>query len=86
MNYLQITFLTLLLSGCTSSLVVLSYIKTGGDVVSYATTDKTINDHILSNIMEQDCSLFHLFEGEPICQESPKEILVTTEPSEIQEQ
>ena len=37
------------------------------DGVVFAASGKTARDHALSTVAEQDCSLFHVVSGEPIC-------------------
>jgi len=39
------------------------------DVISYAATEKTVGDHGLSILTEQDCAVWRGFEGKDICQD-----------------
>ena len=50
---------------------VLDAAKLGADIVSGATTGKTLTDHAISYITDQDCSMFNLAEGESICSDYP---------------
>lgn len=38
-----------------------------GDGISYATTGKSLTDHLISGAMHQDCALLRIVEGESIC-------------------
>ena len=38
-----------------------------GDGISYATTGKSLTDHLISGAMHRDCALFRIVEGESIC-------------------
>lgn len=67
MRWLSLAALTVMLSGCAlppaftiASLVV--------DVISYASTGKTVADHGISMVLEKDCALLRGFNGE-ICLE-----------------
>ncbi len=67
MRWLSLAALTIMLSGCAlppavtiASLVI--------DVVSYASTGKTIADHGISLVLEKDCALLRGINGE-ICLE-----------------
>lgn len=43
--------------------------KLGADAVSGAATGKTITDHAISYVADQDCTLFNIFESKPVCEE-----------------
>jgi len=67
-----------LLGGCVAAppaLMVLCYIKTGADVVSYATTKKGTTDHVISAYMDKDCALHRVVFDEDVCKLSQKQIL-----------
>ena len=55
-----------LLAGCdsTGALVV-----AGASIVSIVNTEKTLTDHAVSFITDEDCSLMHSANGEPYCQD-----------------
>lgn len=44
--------------------------KLGADAVSGVTTGKTLTDHAISYVMNQDCTLFNVFSSkEPVCRD-----------------
>jgi hypothetical protein len=43
--------------------------KLSADALSGATTGKTITDHAISFVADQDCTLFNLLDGKPMCVE-----------------
>jgi hypothetical protein len=55
----------LVLSGC-ASLRLLSF---GASGISYAVSGKSISDHAISTVMEQDCSLHRVVMEENVCSE-----------------
>jgi hypothetical protein len=64
--------------------------KLGADAVSGATTGKTITDHAISFVADQDCTLFNLLDSKPMCVEygTPKatkseELAVNQEPPPV---
>jgi len=62
--------------------------KLGADAVSGATTGKTITDHAISFVANQDCTLFNIFDSKPMCVEygvRPKaqEVAVNQKPAPI---
>ncbi len=65
MRWLSLAALTIMLSGCAlpPAVTVASLVA---DVVSYASTGKTITDHGISLVLQKDCALLRGFEGE-IC-------------------
>ena len=79
-NLLVLALTTLMSTGCfmaplasagwssfaASSFAVQSTIATG---ISYVTTGKTISDHAISSAASQDCKLFNIVQGKPVCQE-----------------
>ena len=64
-------------SGCAMPpfLTYLGYIKTAADVGSLIETEKTLTDHALSAITEEDCVLFRVVVNKEVCRpkEEPKE-------------
>ncbi len=44
----------------------------GASLVSLAYTDKTLTDHAASRALKEDCSVLHLTDNEPYCQEFPE--------------
>jgi hypothetical protein len=57
----------LLLSGCTGPLLVAGQIYGGADVISSATTGKSLPDTIVSEVNGEDCYIHRVFKGEDIC-------------------
>lgn len=58
---------SLLLSGCFFEPTLMN-LKLGADVVSYASTKKSVNDNIASAIIQKDCDTFNLLEKDkPYC-------------------
>lgn len=55
----------LVLSGC-ASLQLLSF---GASSISYAVSGKSISDHAISTVMEQDCALHRVVMDETVCTE-----------------
>ena len=43
----------------------------GVSIVSLIHTDKTLTDHVMSSIEDQDCSVLHVVDKEPYCQDKP---------------
>ena len=66
-----------LLGGCAASPVLsfLSYLKTGVDVVSYATTSKGTTDHAISAYMDKDCALHRVVIDDKVCKLTQKQVL-----------
>lgn len=61
------------LSGCALP-PVLSIISITADVASYASTGKSVSDHGLSYVMQQDCAMLRVLDnGGPICVEEDEE-------------
>jgi hypothetical protein len=63
--------------------------KLGADAVSGAATGKTITDHAISYFVNQDCTLFNVFESKPVCvefgaqEEQPKERVANQDPPPV---
>ena len=57
------------LAGCGT--VVMSVASVAASGVSYALTDKSPSDHVVSVFAGQDCELFRFVRGEPICRDNP---------------
>ena len=68
----------IILNNC-SSLTLSSFIdyfnysKTGIDILSYSTTDKTTTDHAISYIFGKDCSMARTIKLKAICEEVKKD-------------
>ncbi len=71
MRWLSLAALTVMLSGMLSGCALPPAVTVASlvaDVVSYASTGKTITDHGISLVLQKDCALLRGFEGE-ICLE-----------------
>jgi len=65
------------LSGCASStLMGISSILSGADVVSQLTTGKGAVDNAVSIGMDKDCAVFRMFKGKRICRDKEVEDLI----------
>ena len=65
------------LSGCASStLMGLSSVLSGADVVSQVTTGKGAIDNAVSIGMDQDCRVFRMFKGKQVCRDKEAEMLL----------
>ena len=70
----SLAILTVMLSGCAAPVML------GAGIASVAvneTTGKSIGDHAVSTVEDQDCRLFRWFKGEKICQLKPNAVVVT---------
>ena len=72
-----VLFVFFLLSNCShmtlSLMDMLNYSKTGADIISYANTQKTTSDHLISYVFSKDCSLARTLKLQAICNEIQKE-------------
>lgn len=81
---IRIILVCLMLQGCAtfvatnmgagataiSTAQTIDTVKTGADVVSYGTTQKTLTDHALDGITGRDCKLFNVFDKyHKVCKE-----------------
>lgn len=66
MNRLAILAIPVLLSGCgiPPAVTIATYALDGA---VFAASGKTVRDHALSAVVEQDCSMFRVISGSPIC-------------------
>ena len=66
MNRLAILAIPVLLSGCgiPPAVTIATYALDGAVL---AASGKTVRDHALSAVVEQDCSMFRVISGSPIC-------------------
>lgn len=67
-----------ILNGCVAAppaLITLGYLKTGADVVSYATTKKSTTDHAISAYMDKDCALHRAVTEDKVCKSTMKQLL-----------
>lgn len=65
--------LTLQLGACVLPLP-LTIASTAIDIVLTVATGKSKSDYLLSFVMQQDCAMFRIIEGEEICLAEPEEI------------
>ena len=56
-------------SGTETAFKFIGLIKGAGDVASYTSTGKTINDHLLSATIKKDCKIGRIITRKPICVE-----------------
>ncbi len=72
MRWFVLAAAAILLSGCGLPPIV-TYMSYGADIVSYLATKKTVTDHGISLVLQQDCALMRGLDG-PVCTEmgSPK--------------
>ena len=71
MRFLWIAAMAIPLSGCGLPPIV-SVATTALDFASYGETGKTVSDHALSFVLERDCAVLRVFNGE-ICRDLPLE-------------
>jgi hypothetical protein len=64
-----ISAITILLSGCAMpiGLQMASFAIQG---ISMAATDKSVTDHGISAVVQEDCALWRVLIGDPVCRES----------------
>ena len=62
-------FAGLLLAGCAlpPAVQITSFLV---DVVTFAASGKTTTDHAISMARDEDCALYRIVKGEPVCQDS----------------
>ena len=61
---------------------MVTYASYAADVFSYLATGKSVTDHGISMVLEQDCALLRVLEG-PICIEEVEEGIVARRPAGI---
>lgn len=61
-----VSLAALLLSGCDTTTAL---VTTTIGIATFVQTDKTATDHVASFVTEQDCSILHVADDEPYCQE-----------------
>ena len=68
MKRIAIIMLLPLLGGCgiPPAVAIASYALDGGLLIA---TGKTSKDHVLSAAMQQDCNMFRVVSGTPVCQD-----------------
>ena len=71
MCIVTLTLSLLMLSGCASMLTAIST----ADVVSALITGKTSTDNVVSVVAGEDCAVFRMFRGDPICKDKEVEVL-----------
>ena len=57
------------MTGCA---LVATYPMTAASIATTASTGKSPTDHAISESIDQDCSLFRVLEGNPICEKRLK--------------
>lgn len=63
------------LSGCIVALPpAIQLASLALDGVSYATTGKSVTDHAISGITDQDCAMVRVLKGDDICSQIPTEV------------
>ena len=75
MRYVGIALVCLILGGCAIPLPlsVASFVVGTGSALS---TGKSVPEHFLSFVREQDCAMWHVVKGERICQQLPAEEVI----------
>ncbi len=73
--YATISLSTLFLSGCAAP-PAFQVISLALDGISYLTTDKSVADHGLSIVAQEDCKMLRTLKGEDICQKEPENVKV----------
>ena len=58
-----ISFLTLILAGCSGYAAV----SVSSNIVTYTTTGKTNADHIVSMLLQKDCKMFRMIKHKKVC-------------------
>ena len=66
---IRILPLILILYGCGSISLPVVVVKGSAEGFTYAETGKTLTSHLLSFIIEKDCSIFNFFYDKKICEE-----------------
>ena len=59
-----------LLSGCDTTTAL---VTTSIGIATFVQTDKTPTDHVASFVTQQDCTILHVADDEPYCQEEGTE-------------
>ena len=60
----------LVLSGCDTTTAL---VTTSIGIATFVQTDKTPTDHVASFVTQQDCTILHVADDEPYCQEEGPE-------------
>jgi hypothetical protein len=71
-----VVLVVLLISSCAflpAPLAYLNYARTVFDVKQIITKEPTLTDTALSAIIDMDCQIFNVLDGEDICVERPQE-------------
>jgi hypothetical protein len=71
--YTTLSLSTLFLSGCAAP-PAFQVISLALDGISYLTTEKSVADHGLSLVAQEDCKMLRSLKGEDICQKEPEDI------------
>ncbi len=89
-HLILLSFLGFSISGCAGLpplITYLGYVKTAADIGSFLETDKTLTDHALSAITEEDCALFRAVMNEEVCRnKKKKEKVLAKTPEETKEE
>ena len=69
--------IVIMMTGCAlpPAITFLSGAKTTWDIAAILRDEKTINDHIISDIAERECKTRNIFEGQEYCEKTLKEKL-----------
>jgi hypothetical protein len=63
----------LTLAGCVAIPPAVSIASWAINGVSYLASGKSVSDHAISAVLEQDCAMWRILKGDPICVEYPAE-------------
>jgi hypothetical protein len=75
MRWLVLAAAAISLSGCGLPPIV-SYVSTAADIVSYLATKKSVTDHGISLVLQKDCALLRVLNGQ-ICIEEAEEVVLS---------
>lgn len=66
------------LSGCGLPPIV-TYLSTAADIVSYLATKKSVTDHGISLVLQKDCALLRVLDGQICIEEAEAEVVVLSD-------
>ena len=75
MRWLVLAAAAFSLSGCGLPPIV-TYVSTAADIVSYLVTEKSVADHGISLVLQKDCALLRVLDGQ-ICIEEAEEVVLS---------
>lgn len=73
----SILLAAVLLTGCAAPVLVMTGIGAASVGVN-ETTGKTMSDHVVSTVKDQDCKISRSFEGKNMCQPESRIVIVNT--------